>query len=91
MTSRVTPKECSLRSAVGEHEQCPGARCAFWDDDAGALEQNCTVERLRIPLEVHALARHLLDMRLRLEEAGADAEQRDAPRRFAELLNLNRD
>jgi hypothetical protein len=86
----VTPKECSLRAAVGEHEQCPGAPCAFWDD-GGPFELSCTVERLRIPLEVHALAQHLLDLRLRLEDAREDAEQRDAPRRFSELLNLNRD
>jgi hypothetical protein len=25
MTSRVTPKQCSLREAVGERELCPGA------------------------------------------------------------------
>jgi hypothetical protein len=90
MTSRVTPKECSLRAAVGGHEQCPGARCAFWDA-ADPLEQSCAIERLRIPLEVNSLAGHLLELRLRLEDARAEAEQRDAPRRFAERLNLNRD
>jgi hypothetical protein len=38
-----------------------------------------------------ALARHLLDLRLRLEEARDDAERRAAHRRFSELLNLNRE
>jgi hypothetical protein len=91
MTSRVTPKECSLRVAVGERERCPSARCAFWDDDAGAVDASCTIERLQIPLEVPELAQHLLALRLRLEDVRNDAERRDAPRRFAELLNLNRD
>jgi hypothetical protein len=91
MTSRVTPKWCSLRTAVGEREQCSGARCAFWDDGVGAPGTSCTIERLCIPLEVRPLARHLLDLRLRLEDVRAGAEGHDAPRRFAELLNLNRD
>jgi hypothetical protein len=91
MTSRVTPKECSLRVAVGEHERCPGARCAFWEDGAGTVAGGCTIERLHVPLETPALARHLLDVRLRLEGLCADAEREDARRRFAELLNLNRD
>jgi hypothetical protein len=91
MTSRVTPKQCSLRVAVGERERCPGGECVFWDDRVSALMPSCTIERLGIPLEVHALARHLLDLRLRVEEVRADAEGRDAPRRLAELLNLNRD
>jgi hypothetical protein len=91
MTSRVTPKECSLRVAVGQRERCPGAPCAFWDDDAGVAESSCTIERLHIPLQVPALAQHLLALRLRLEDVRDDAERQDARRRFAELLNLNRD
>ena len=91
MTSRVTPKQCSLRVAVGEREQCPGAACAFWDDRVAAHEERCTIERLRIPIEVTALAQHLLDLRLRLEDVRVDAERGDSHRRYAELLNLNRD
>lgn len=91
MTSRVTPKECSLRVGVGERERCPGVRCAFWDEVGGAVAAGCTIERLHIPLEVPSLARHLLDIRLRLEAVRADAERQDARRRFAELLNLNPD
>jgi hypothetical protein len=91
MTSRVTPKVCSLRAAVGERELCPGAECPFWEDGAGRATASCTIERLQIPLEVPALARHLLDVRLRLEDVRADAERQDARRRFAQLLNLNRD
>jgi hypothetical protein len=91
MTSRVTPKQCSLRAAVGERERCPGAACAYWDVRVGGTEPNCTIERLRIPIEVSALARHLLDLRLRLEDVRAETERREAPRRYAELLNLNRE
>jgi hypothetical protein len=91
MTSRVTAKQCTLRIAVGEREQCPGAACAFWDERVAAHEQRCTIDRLRIPLEVPALARHLLDLRLRLEDVRADPGGPEARRRYAELLNLNRE
>jgi len=92
MTSRVTPKPCSLREAVGEHERCPGGACAFWEDGGAVLEAGCAIERLSVPVRRHReLARHLLDLRLRVEEARTEVERRDAHRRFAELLNLNRE
>lgn len=92
MTSRVSPKECTLRSAVGERELCPGAGCAFWEPGGAVVEPGCAIERLGIPVQGHHdLARHLLDLRLRLEEARDEAERRDAHRRFSELLNLNRE
>ena len=92
MTSRVSPKECTLRSAVGERELCPGADCAFWEPGGAVVEPGCAIERLGIPVRQHRdLARHLLDLRLRLEEARDEAERRDAHRRFTELLNLNRE
>ena len=92
MTSRVTPKLCSLREAVGEHERCPGATCAFWEAGGAVVEGGCAIERIGVPVRRQRdLARHLLDLRLRVEEARTGAERRDAHRRFAELLNLNRD
>jgi hypothetical protein len=92
MTSRVSPKQCSLRAAVGEHELCPGTACAFWEEGGAVVEAGCAIERLAIPVQQDpALARHLLDLRLRLEEARDDAERRAAHRRFSELLNLNRE
>jgi hypothetical protein len=86
MTSRVSPKTCSLHAVLAERELCPGADCAFWEADA------CTIERLELHrLRNAELARHLLELRGRLAEARAEAEVRDAPRRFAQLLNLNRE
>jgi hypothetical protein len=92
MTSRVTPKQCSLRVSVGERELCPGADCAFWEEGGAVLEMGCAVERLGVPVDRRPdLARHLLELRLRVEEARTEFQRRDAHRRFSELLNLNRD
>jgi hypothetical protein len=92
MTSRVTPKHCSLRDAVGERELCPGTSCVFWEAGGAVVEPGCAIERLGVPV-VHQrdLAQHLLDLRLRVEAVRTDAERRDAHRRFAELLNLSRE
>ena len=86
MTSRVSPKLCSLHLVLGERERCPGADCAYWDD------RGCAIERLELTHLGHQeLARHLLELRTRLEDARAESERRAAPRRLAELLNLNRE
>lgn len=92
MTSRVSPKQCSLRAAIGERELCPGGACAFWEDGGAIVEAGCAIERLGIPIDRHAeLAYYLLDRRLAVEAARSDAERADAHRRFSELLNLNRE
>lgn len=92
MTSRVTSKLCSLREALGEREVCPGAECAFWEAGGAVIEPGCAIERLGVPVQRRRdLARHLLDVRLRLEQARTEAERGDAHRRFSELLNLNRE
>jgi hypothetical protein len=92
MTSRVSPKHCELRSAVGERELCPGAKCAFWEEGGTIVESGCAVERLSIPFARQPdLARLLLDLRLSIEAARTEVESADAHRRFSELLNLNRD
>jgi hypothetical protein len=52
----------------------------------------CAVERLGVPVGRRPdLAGHLLELRLRVEEARTELQRRDAHRRFSELLNLNRD
>jgi hypothetical protein len=92
MTSRVAPRRCSLRAAVGEHELCPGHDCAFWEDGGAVVAAGCAIERLGVPVgRQPELARHLLDLRLTLDAARSDAERADAHRRFAKLLNLNRE
>ncbi len=92
MTSRVTPKQCSLREALGERELCPGSACLFWEAGGAVVEPGCAVERLGIPVQRQRdLARHLLDLRLSIDDERTEAERRDAHRRFAELLNLNRE
>ena len=92
MTSRVTPKRCSLHEAVGEHELCPGARCVFWEEGGAVVEAGCAIERLGVLVQRQPdLAAHLLALRVRVEEAQTEAELRDGHRRFSELLNLNRE
>lgn len=92
MTSRVSPKRCSLRAAVGENELCPGHECSFWEAGGAIVSAGCAIERLGVPVARQPeLARHLLDLRLTLEAVRSEAERADAHRRFAELLNLNRD
>ena len=90
MTSRVSPKQCTLREAIGEHERCPGPACAFWEEGGALIEPGCAIERLGIPVErQHDLAEHLLELRLALEAARTQEERGDAHRRFSELLNLS--
>jgi hypothetical protein len=92
MTSRVSPKKCSLRAAVGEHELCPGHECAFWEEGGAVIAGGCAIERLGVPVQRRPdLARHLVDLRLTLESVRSAAERTDAHRRFAELLNRNPD
>jgi hypothetical protein len=92
MTSRVTPKQCSLREALGKQEPCPGATCLFWEESGAVVELGCAIERLGVPVQERPdLARHLLDLRLRADELRTAAERCDAHRRFSELLNLNRE
>lgn len=92
MTSRVVPKQCSLRAAVGERELCPGSACAFWEGGGSIIEAGCAIERLGVPVDHQPeLARHLLDLRLMLEAARSDQERSDAHRRFRRLLSLGQE
>ena len=90
MTTQVIPKPCSLREAVGEHELCPADACAFWEAGGAVVEAGCAIERLGVPVRRQpVLARHLLELRLRVEEARDDSERGNAHHRFSELLDLN--
>ena len=92
MTSRVAPKQCSLRAAVGERELCPGSACAFWEGGGSIIEAGCAIERLGVPVDHQPeLARLLLDLRQMLEAARSDAERSDAHRQFRKLLSLGQE
>ena len=43
MTSRVSPKQCSLRRAVGERELCSGSVCAYWEG-GGSIVDNLDLD-----------------------------------------------
>lgn len=52
---------CILHAALGREEECPGEACALW-------EGGCTIEDLKVDLRGREdLARHLLELRKRLE------------------------
>ena len=73
---------CTLRRALGESEECPGAACPFWDDDACAL---AAVEREL--LGSPELSRHLLGLRRTLERAQASDDIAATGALFHRLLN----
>ena len=55
---------CDLHYATGAKEECPGADCAFWEDDG------CVFERVRFEFEARPdVARWLLGIRRELESA----------------------
>jgi len=62
---RDAPRTCTLKSALGESEPCPGEPCPFWGDDA------CAIAGLRSDLRgTDGLAGLLLRLR---EELGMRA------------------
>ena len=73
---------CTLRLALGESEECPGAACPFWDDDACALE--AVARELVCSPEV---SRHLLGLRRTLERAQASDDVAATSALFHRLLN----
>jgi hypothetical protein len=77
----MTLKTCTLRASAGAGvEARPGEDCSFW-------EHGCLVEHLEVPLEPE-LSRHLLAVRLALED-GRAREERETRTRLATLLNLS--
>lgn len=72
---------CTLQSAVGQVEPCPGERCPFWDE---GTPPGCVVALVESELlERPHLARHLLELRADLDCARRDGEEEDAQRRFS--------
>lgn len=55
---------CDLHFATGDREECPGAGCAFWEDDG------CVFDRIRFEFEGRPdVAGWLLGIRRELETA----------------------
>ena len=74
---------CTLHSAVGGAEHCPGESCSFWS----SAEGRCVLARLEGALLTETeLARHLLALRAELD-AARDAERADARSLFFQRLN----
>lgn len=42
-------RRCSLQSAVGHVQPCPGSHCPFWDEGGAVLEGGCMLERMLPP------------------------------------------
>jgi hypothetical protein len=81
-------RTCVLSRAAGLEEACAGDRCLYWEAGGAALRTGCAVERLGLDVDSEpVLARHLLELRHRLEDhRTADAEEH-ARSRFHHLLN----
>ena len=86
VTTQQTKRLCSLASAVGKSEECPGRACAFWEPGGAALSGRCAIEGLG--LEPGAtLASWLLELRERLDDASSIGEERALRGAFHHLLN----
>jgi hypothetical protein len=86
MTTRQTPRLCSLEAAVGRSEACPEDACPFWEPRGGALGGRCAFEQLDITADA-SVAAWLLEIRGRLEAAGSAEEERATRAAFHHLLN----
>jgi hypothetical protein len=77
---------CSLYSAVGRVEGCPGADCPLWIVDAGW--PGCALAGVEAELTASAdLARYLLELRFAREEAHTSEERMNARSLFSRRLN----
>jgi hypothetical protein len=77
---------CTLYSAVGRVEGCPGADCPLWIDNAG--RSGCALAGAEAELTGSPdLARYLLELRLALEDARTSEERMNAHSLFARRLN----
>jgi hypothetical protein len=77
---------CSLASAVGKHEACPGAACPFWEPGGAALGGRCAFEQLGLKADA-PLAAWLLEIRGKLEAASTAEDERALRSVFHHLLN----
>lgn len=68
---------CGLQYSAGRIEECPGAACPFWDEQAAAcIFHPVKLELLRSP----ALAAHLLELRRELDQGRHDGSGKEAQR-----------
>jgi hypothetical protein len=81
----MTETLCILQYAVDRVEDCPGARCPFWDetDEAGCIV--APIERVLV--EQPRLAQRLLELRMRLDFVRVSAAEPPARSLFYRLLN----
>jgi hypothetical protein len=76
----ASTRTCTLRlAAEGVVEQCPGGRCAFWDD-------GCLVDRLGPDVRRSDLAAYLLELRERLEQTRDLREAESAHSAFSRRI-----
>jgi hypothetical protein len=75
-----TGTSCHLHFTLGHIEPCPEANCPFWEQD------ECALELLGPELERPDVARYLLGLRARLENAESASEREEALAAFAELV-----
>jgi len=79
------PKLCRIRRAVGQLEECPEERCAFWEPGGAVLEGRCAFDGIDVAAEPD-LANLLLGIRSRLEEARTVEEEATSRRLLDRLL-----
>ena len=79
---------CLLNKTVGKFEVCPRERCAFWEPGGAVVEPGCLINRLGVDVRRVDLARYLLEVRERLEQARSLAEAVAAHREFSQRVGL---
>lgn len=84
--SAGAPRTCALERTLGRHAQCPGRRCAFWEEGGAVLRAGCALSRTPIDLERVEVAELLLALRRRIELPAAPGDAREARRAFRSLL-----
>jgi hypothetical protein len=78
------PTLCALHLVTGDHEECPGSACAFWEEGGAVVEEGCVFERVRFEFDARPdVARWLLKLRYDLE----NAQSADEMRRIRSSLN----
>ena len=76
---------CTLQYAAGRLEDCPGARCPFWEERG---EPGCVVAPIeRVLIEQPHLSQHLLGLRLEFDRACVSAAEPPPRSLFYRLLN----
>jgi len=84
--NQVESKLCTLHLADGRREPCTRERCTFWENGGAVVAGDCLIERLGLDVRDGDLARYLLEVRERVEQARNRAEAEAAHREFAHRL-----